>query len=396
MFSHIYQVIAELDEKSKAEKKVNVTNFLIQLRNQLNNYAQNPTLDKLQNVMLFLKKAILKKNDDQHELFLKNIYIFLNGLRVRMTDTPKSSIYPDIYQLCKKFGGEIMLPIQQQRDYRFREGQCQGIIAYWARRFLESKPVSGIHAEGNLTFKPLPFQAVQLFKDINHLLPITHEARELQSRQREKSFTEKILRWKFLMYFRDASKIEEVFPLSTDQKVQSQFSVTDITQSDKVPIDEKKPQEIAERFLRSVKEDKNKQSKVYFINLLGDESGHTMCFAVNYDNKNQIKHLHFVDANSGWYRFKPKENFEQNFKLWFQELYKKMYMPNKKFKGYESYTMFSYSLKQTVKLAQEPKPDVKPAMKYAKDDLFFHAKREKKPSKIVSKDDIELRLHKKR
>jgi hypothetical protein len=135
------------------------------------------------------------------------------------------------------------------------------------------------------------------------------------------------------------------------------------------------------------------------VHLYGvDRGSHAVCFGFGYSRNGTIRHIHYIDANVGWFRFDDKKTLA----AWFEKYFKKLgyesgeeFMPGKGFidTGYGKYRMHACYLMPTFQ-KKSAESNIK-LRQFSCDDInvkYFSVKPLRASAK--SKDELELMRNK--
>lgn len=205
-------------------------------------------------------------------------------------------IFDSLYQQTERnFKGTLMLPIMQGMDARLgsSRGECFGYAVAWITQISLHKKFCGIPLNGTPHLKVMPLKSVawETYPDLNHMAVLNEDISFFQKMQGKT--------YDILSRLASYSKNPRV-----DYERRFKFKSYDSVS------------EIAEKLVKSTY---GAEEKMCMLSCLGYLSGHALGFYKG-DGK-----YHFMDSNSGWFRFES----EKDFKKWLPFYFKKM--------GYDKY-----------------------------------------------------------
>ncbi|MDF1684072.1 MAG: YopT-type cysteine protease domain-containing protein [Legionellaceae bacterium] len=271
-----------------------------QKRHYIDSERDEETPKSLDDIIIMIEVQIGDSGSDRpYQKKLEEILHTLNAINSRITtqvDAGDLQITEKVnkqYALHvnteKKFNGVVMLPMNQELDYRMASGACFGYSAYWSHQLLHSKPFFGTDAGKEPLFKAMSRKKT----GVNHayLTDVNHVA----------NLTDKISKLQFLQHdTRDVSN-----ELSNGGKETTYFSPQ--TWFFAKPFI-KSAYSLAEQVITNA--DKHAENPC-ILTICGGLRGHAMSFCKKNDQ------YHFMDPNFGWVKFNDSENFKQ----WFVEYY---------------------------------------------------------------------------
>jgi hypothetical protein len=236
-----------------------------------NYYSSIPTLN-------WLYKSHVKSICKDFNVLSTHFETRVNELTI---NSPYTIVIDTIYiQTQKKYSGTIMLPILQCMDYRLGDskGECSGYVVEWIQSFLNDRKPFGIIPDANPPLKPISLNSKTWLRypDLNHCVPLTKNIAELQQ-----------LNYLFATRGMDHRTKGRIYKHSAGGVVIA---------SDPAPL---------ARFLINVSA-LNPGCGIY-LSLRNYRSGHALGFY-----KDKLSAIHFLDVNTGWYRF----NSESKFMAW--------------------------------------------------------------------------------
>lgn len=230
-------------------------------------------------------------------------------------------LFDSLYQTTEhQFKGTLMMPVMQAMDARLggSQGACFGYIAEWASQLHQNKKFMGASANGVSPFKRVTVnsKAWSKYPDLNHLDFLTPNISYQQSLQTDIPGLTRHLSIPFLTRNQNISYKEgnEKFYIS----------ITQIAE-ELIQLSEKQPEDI------------------YNLNLRGYFSRHALGFCKMNDQ------YHFMDSNSGWFRFENAEDFKKWLPFYFQKV--------RYDKQFAEYIINTYSLNSMSKNADSAKKE---------------------------------------
>lgn len=189
-----------------------------------------------------------------------------------------AALQDDIYQqTAKKFLGTLMLPIQQCLDYRLgnSKGECSGYVVDWIEDLLRNKNPFGIPIHSAPPFQPISLQSPlgHLYPDLNHCAPLTKHIAELQQ-----------LNFRFATQGMDHKANGRIYQYHQGGVVLTKDSA-----------------QLAKYLLKI---STLNPGFGYYLSLRNYNNGHALGF---YKDKQGA--FHFLDVNTGWYRFQNAAHF---------------------------------------------------------------------------------------
>lgn len=280
------------------------------------NIAQTPYFSFNQPYFNFAYIRLLKKvlSNIQEVDYGEKRFKAMKPIKFKKFREKMDSIY---YETAAKFQGQLMLPVCQGVDARLANsrGECFGYIAEWSTQIFEKKKFYNVPVDAAPPFKFIPTQSPiwKKYKDLNHLAPLSQDISTFQKLQKNPQ----------LLIAKLSSRSTGLKRISYDFNLIPKFYSS--------------TGEIAEKLLEKTHLD---SSKIYGLGCMGYFGGHALGFC-----KINGKY-HFMDSNSGWFRFAT----EQDFKNWLPFYFKRI--------GYDR--MFAeYDISEYALTAEPQKVSVK-------------------------------------
>lgn len=227
-----------------------------------------------------------------------------NGLFTPQRFKTFNELYSDTEN---SFLGKIILPLHQSMDFRLGNlpGACAGYVLEWIRCLLLNKNPFGINPTNPPFFKPLKYSlSTNKYISLNHTIPVNLNIFELQNTHYDLGKLSK----------RINNETAKSFEIKSEAVVSERFFY--------------RTEMVAQDIIKNLTEFPSCYFNLSMSNL---SAGHAMGFG-----KDENGSYHFIDANSGWYLFADKDNFQK----WLSYYFKKMGYDQR----YCSYEIISYAL----------------------------------------------------